>query len=71
MGDENLDKFFGHTLRLANKSDRKFNDANKKVANYMVSRMKSSKNSLLLIKIASSVIENSFSVDRKEKLNQL
>ena len=71
MDDENLDKFFGHTLRLTNKSDRRFNDANKKVANYMVSRMKSSKNSLLLIKIASSVIENSFSVDRKEKLNQL
>ena len=56
MDDENLDKIFGHTLRLANKSDRRFNDGNKKVANYMVSRMKSSKNSLLLIKIASSVI---------------
>ena len=37
----------------------------------MVSRVKSAKKSLTLIKIASSVIVNIFSVDRKEKLNQL
>ena len=37
----------------------------------MVSRVKSAKNSLMLIKIASSVITNSFSVERIEKLNQL
>ena len=71
MDDENLDKFFGHTLRLVNESDRRFNDANEKVAKNMVPRVKSAKNSLTLIKIASSVIANSFSVDRKEKLNQL
>ena len=68
MDDENLDKFFGHTLRLVNESDRRFNYANEKVAKNMVSRVKSAKNSLTLIKIASSVIANSFSVDRKEKL---
>ena len=28
MDDENLDKVFGHTLRLVNESDRRFNDAN-------------------------------------------
>ena len=33
--------------------------------------MKSAKNSLTLIKTASAVIANNFSVDRKEKLNQL
>ena len=70
MNDENLNKFFGHTLRLVNESSR-FNDANEKVAKYMVSRVKSAKKSLTLIKIASSVIANIFSVDRKEKLNQL
>ena len=37
----------------------------------MVSRVKSAKNSLMMIKIASSVIINSFSVERIEKLNQL
>ena len=41
MDDKNLDKFFGHKLRLVNKSDRRFNDANEKVAKYMVSRVKS------------------------------
>ena len=70
MNDENLDKFFGQTLRLVNESSR-LNDANEKVAKYMVSRVKSAKKSLTLIKIASSVIANIFSVDRKEKLNQL
>ena len=66
MDDVNLDKLFGHALRLANESDRGFNDANEKVAKYMVSRVKSARNSLTLINIASSVIANSFSVDRKE-----
>ena len=61
MDDENLDRLFGHTLRLVNESDRRFNDA----------RVKSAKNSLRMIKIASSVIANSFSMDRKLKLNQL
>ena len=70
MNDENLDKFFGQTLRLVNESST-LNDANEKVAKYMVSRVKSAKKSLTLIKIASSVIANIFSVDRKEKLNQL
>ena len=71
MDDKNLDKFFGHKLRFVNESDRRFNDANEKVAKYMVSRVKSAKNSLMMIKIASSVIINSFSVERIEKLNQL
>ena len=44
MDDENLDTFFGHTLRLVNESDRRFNDPNEKVAKYMVSRVKSVKN---------------------------
>ena len=66
MDDVNLDKVFGHALRLVNESDRGFNDANEKVAKYMVSRVKSARNSLTLINIASSVIANSFSVDRKE-----
>ena len=71
MDDENLDKFFVHTLGLVNESDRRFNDANEKMAKYMASRVKSAKTSLMLIKIASSVITNSFSVERKEKLNHL
>ena len=61
MDDENLDRLFGYTLRFVNESNRRFNDA----------RVKSAKNSLTMIKIVSSVIANSFSIDRKLKLNQL
>ena len=61
MDDENLDRLFGYPLRLVNESDLTFNDA----------RVKSAKTSLPMIKIASSVIANSFSIDRKLKLNQL
>ena len=46
-------------------------DTNKKVAKYMVPRVKSAKSSLMLIKIASSFVTISFSIERKEKLNQL
>ena len=37
----------------------------------MVSRVRSAKNTLTVMKISSSVIANIFSVDIKEKLNQL
>lgn len=52
--------FLGKTLPLANESNRRLNDSNKKVAKYMVPRVKSAKNLFTLIKIAISVIINHF-----------
>ena len=53
--EESMDEFFTCMLNLVNECDRRFEDANLKVAKYMLSRLKSCTASLQLLE---NVIEN-------------
>ena len=50
MNDNAVEDFFQHILRLVDESDRRFNDSNKKVAKYMLSRFKFASSSITLMK---------------------
>ena len=67
-----INKLFDHIQRLADESDRRFNEATKKVCKYMLSRMNFAISTVKLLNSTSSVSENAIiSVESRKKLNDI
>jgi len=66
MNDSSVEEFFGHILRLVAESDRRINDANKKVAKCMLSRFKFASSA---IKIMNTASMTDFDISLESKQN--
>lgn len=71
MNDISVDEFFSHILRLVDESDRRFNDADKKVAKYMLSRFKFASSAVQLMNTACSISKSDLPMELKKKLNRI
>ena len=71
INNDGIDEIFQHVIRLANESDRKFEDANKKVAKYMSNKVKSYCNSLNLLNMVDKSFKKNITEDKCYKLQQV
>lgn len=70
INNEGIDTIFQHVITLTNESDRKFEDADKKVAKYMCNKVRSYINSLNLLTMVKNSYKKEITEDRIYKLKK-
>ena len=71
LNNEGIDDFFKHISHLMDESDRRYNDANAKVAKYMVSRMKSCRTAVRLLCSMNPSMKTNFDMNKLNKLSDI